>query len=199
MSIETSLESLARALETHAAAISALADVLKTAGNSANSEHFRKVLKNAAQTEAEALTPDAEIQKTEDLSDPPFEPLAEQTAEVKAELGEISKKSGGNADIKAERVASADAPTPTPTREPEPMPTSAPTREPEPIPEPVAPTYTAADARALALKVLKGIPDGKTVLRNLLTEVGVEKLQALNPAQLAQFCINAEKTIKEAA
>lgn len=197
MSIETSLDNLARALETHAAAISTLAAVLKTAGNSANNEHFRKMLKNAAQTEAEALTPIAEIQKTEDLSDPPFEPLAEPAAKAEAERAEISKKSGGNAEAKAEHVASADAPksTSTPTRESEP----APTHEPEPIPEPVAPTYTAADARALALKVLKGIPDGKTILRNLLTEVGVEKLQALNPEQLTQFCINADKTIKEAA
>ncbi len=172
MTIETSLESLAKALETHAVALSALADVLKSAGNSANNEHFRKMLKSVAQTEVEALTPTREIQKTEDLSDPPFEPLGQQTAGAEAERG-----------------TRADAPKSTPT----------PTREPEPISEPAAPTYTAADARALALKVLKGVPDGKNVLRNLLTEVGVEKLQALNPEQLAQFCINADKTIKEAA
>ncbi len=183
MTIETSLESLAKALETHAVALSALADVLKSAGNSANNEHFRKMLKSVAQTEVEALTPTREIQKTEDLSDPPFEPLGQQTAGAEAELSEISKKP------EAERGTRADAPKSTPT----------PTREPEPISEPAAPTYTAADARALALKVLKGVPDGKNVLRNLLTEVGVEKLQALNPEQLAQFCINADKTIKEAA
>ncbi len=189
MTIETSLESLAKALETHAVALSALADVLKSAGNSANNEHFRKMLKNVAQTEAEALTPTREIQKTEDLSDPPFEPLGQQTAGAEAELSEISKKLGETSEPEAERGTRADAPKSTPT----------PTREPEPISEPAAPTYTAADARALALKVLKGVPDGKNVLRNLLTEVGVEKLQALNPEQLAQFCINADKTIKEAA
>ena len=202
MSIETSIETLASALTTHAAAIRELAAAIKAGRAAANAEHFSMPVEAAPEATADqsAAAPVEAVadQRTADQTKEP-EPVPEASAAdpLEAEIPNAIK-------VKADEDPE-DPPFEVDRKEAPKQKKAA--RESEPVAErgaagkisekkPEAPKLTLENARQVASSVLK--TKGADTLRSLLDAVGVKKLSALNADQISAFCANAAKALEEA-
>ncbi len=179
MSLETSIEALACALQAHAGAIEKLAAAM-AASHAANAERFAPA--GHGDWEAggcEDVEKGIPVKPGEDPSDPPFEPDAEPQPRKSV------KKSAEKSAPAAEQAAAGKIPE----EKSKPV-------EKEPEPEKESAPLTLENARSLASSVLK--KKGADKLRGLLDAVGVKKLSALNTEQIRTFCANAEQALREA-
>lgn len=200
MSLESSLEALAKALGQHAAAMSALADAINAAPMAANSERFKSD-SAALEREAETLTPKSA----------PAAKAAPKKAAPAAKAEELAGnwEPGGGAEIeKGIPLKPNEDPADPPFEDFKPekdLPKDD--AKPDPVAEraeiskkveesPERPQRTLESARQIASSILK--KKGADKLRSLLDEVGVKKLSALNAEQINAFCANAEKALAEA-
>ncbi len=219
MSLESSIEVLASALTAHADALKSLAAAIQAAPLSANCEHFEAqrlaASKSAAEKEAEALTTaPADAAKTAAKA---AAPAGKAKASAAAASASESPKAaeemadtwepGGGADIEkgeplkpggdsfnGEKVKAGEDPEEPPFEM---------EKEQEPKPEAElgaekTKQWQAEDARRFAIILLKKVPNGETLLRGLLDDIGVKKLKALNAEQINAFCENASKFAAEA-
>ena len=223
MSLETSIEVLAGALSAHAEALKTLAAAIQAAPLAANCENFEAkrlaAAKSAAEKEAEALAKEApkkapnKAAKTsksqEATSAPAKEESAPEMQETTAAANNVAEavknwEAGGGAAIEAGiPLKPGEDPNESPFEagpEERPAETKAEqevTPEAERGDEPKK-AWQAEDARRLAIHLLKKVPNGETLLRGLLDDIGVKKLKALNAEQINEFCENASKFAAEA-
>ncbi len=199
MSLESSLEALAKALGQHAAAMAALADAINAAPLAANSERF-KADSAALEREAETLTP---------KSAPAAKAAPKKAAPAAKAEAARDWEAGGGAEIeKGIPLKPNEDPADPPFEDFKPekdLPKDD--AKPDPVAEraeiskkveesPERPQRTLESARQIASSILK--KKGADKLRSLLDEVGVKKLSALNAEQINAFCANAEKALAEA-
>lgn len=179
MSLESSIESLAGALQAHAVALEKLAAALAVRG-AANAERFDRSDRSPAERERDEVRGTAQewepggcaavamdgipCKPGEDPSDPPFE--------APAKAAETPQKAEPETAPVAEQAAAGK------------------------ISEEKPKAFSLADARSKATALLKN--RGADALRGLLDQVGVKKLSALTAAQIQVFCANADKALKEA-
>ena len=180
MSLETSIEALAGALQAHAGAIEKLAAAM-AASHAANAERFAPASRGDWEAGGgEDVEKGIPVKPGEDPDNPPFEPDSAEPQPRKS----TKKSAEKSAPVAEQAVAgkiSEEKPKPV-EKEPEPEKESAP--------------LTLENARSLASSVLK--TKGADKLRGLLDAVGVKKLSALTPDQIRVFCANAEQALREA-
>lgn len=220
MSLETSIEVLAGALSAHAEALKTLAAAIQAAPTAANCERFEAkrlaAAKNAAEKEAEALTTQtpkkaqnkaANASKPQDGKDAPAKeesaPECEETAAAPIEAVKDWEAGGGAAIEEGIPLKPGEDPN-EPPFEAAPEERHLETKNDQEVtPEAergaeAEKAWQAEDARRLAIHLLKKVPNGETLLRGLLEDIGVKKLKALNAAQINEFCENASKFAAEA-
>lgn len=179
MSLESSIESLAGALQAHAGALEKLAAAMAIRG-AANAERFDRSDRSPAERERDEVRGTAQewepggcedvekdgipVKPGEDPSGPPFE--------APAKAAETLQKAKHESAPVAEQAAAGK------------------------ISEEKPKAFSLADARSKATALLKN--RGADALRGLLDSVGVKKLSALTAEQIQVFCANADKALKEA-
>lgn len=179
MSLESSIESLAGAINAHAGALEKLAAALAVRG-AANAERFDRSDRSPAERERDEVRGTAQewepggcaavaldgipCKPGEDPFDPPFE--------APAKAAETLQKAEPETAPVAEQAAAGK------------------------ISEEKPQAFSLADARSKATALLKN--RGADALRGLLDSVGVKKLSALTAEQIQVFCANADKALQEA-
>ncbi len=179
MSLESSIESLAGALQAHAGALEKLAAAMAIRG-AANAERFDRSDRSPAERERDEVRGTAQelepggcaavaldgipCKPGEDPFDPPVE--------APAKAAETPQKAEPETAPVAEQAAAGK------------------------ISEEKPQAFSLADARSKATALLKN--RGADALRGLLDSVGVKKLSALTAEQIQIFCANADKALQEA-
>lgn len=179
MSLESSIESLAGAINAHAGALEKLAAALAVRG-AANAERFDRSDRSPAERERDEVRGTAQewepggcaavaldgipCKPGEDPFDPPFE--------APAKAAETLQKAEPETAPVAEQAAAGK------------------------ISEEKPQAFSLADARSKATALLKN--RGADALRGLLDSVGVKKLSTLTAEQIQVFCANADKALQEA-
>ena len=179
MSLESSIESLAGAINAHAGALEKLAAALAVRG-AANAERFDRSDRSPAERERDEVRGTAQdweaggcedvekdgipVKPGEDPFAPPFE--------APAKAAETPQKAEPETAPVSEQAAAGK------------------------ISEEKPEAFSLADARSKATALLKN--RGADALRGLLDSVGVKKLSALTAEQIQVFCANADKALQEA-
>lgn len=179
MSLESSIESLAGAINAHAGALEKLAAALAVRG-AANAERFDRSDRSPAERERDEVrgtAQDWEAGGCEDVEKDgipckPGEDPFDLPFEAPAKAAETLQKAEPETAPVAEQAAAGK------------------------ISEEKPQAFSLADARSKATALLKN--RGADALRGLLDLVGVKKLSALTAEQIQIFCANADKALREA-